>query len=158
MVVKIFYSLYIFNARLKYSVSKNGSVIGLKLNGSVISTVNNIDSVLSKKADKAVVDEMVDQFKTEREEFDKFKEESAESIKTKIDLAFFYDYMTSINEQISNLGSKLGNIPSQKEVHNLELSDPPTPEELEALNSLQVGDLYTLNGGTSVLVFREPLK
>jgi hypothetical protein len=40
----------------------------------------------------------------------------------------------------------------------LELSDPPTPEELEALNSLQVGDLYTLNGGTSVLVFREPLK
>ena len=88
---------------------KNGSIIGLKLNGSVISTVNNIDSVLSKKADKAVVDEIVDQFKAEREEFDKFKEESAESIKTKIDLAFFYDYMTSINEQISNLGSKLGN-------------------------------------------------
>ena len=135
---------------------KNGSVIGLKLNGSVISTVNNIDSVLSKKADKAVVDEMVDQFKTEREEFDKFKEESIESIKAKIDLAFFYDYMTSINEQISNLGSK--SAASQKEVQNLELSDPPTPEELEALNSLQVGDLYTLNGGTSVLVFREPLK
>ena len=135
---------------------KNGSVIGLKLNGSVISTVNNIDSLLAKKADKAIVDEMVDQFKTEREEFDKFKEESAESIKNKIDLAFFYDYMTSINEQISNLGSK--STASQKEVQNLELSDPPTPEELEALNSLQVGDLYTLNGGTSVLVFREPLK
>jgi hypothetical protein len=64
--------------------------------------------------------------------------------------------MTSINEQISNLGSK--STASQKEVQNLELSDPPTPEELEALNSLQVGDLYTLNGGTSVLVFREPLK
>jgi arginine utilization protein RocB len=156
MVIKIFYSLYILNARLKYSVSKNGSVIGLKLNGSVISTVNNIDSLLAKKADKAIVDEMVDQFKTEREEFDKFKEESAESIKTKIDLAFFYDYMTSINEQISNLGSK--STASQKEVQHLELSDPPTPEELEALNSLQVGDLYTLNGGTSVLVFREPLK
>ncbi len=137
---------------------KTGSIIGLKLNGSVISTVNNIDSVLSKKADKAVVDEMVDQFKTEREEFDKFKEESSESIKTKIDLAFFYDYMTSINEQISNLGTKVGNIPSQKEVRNLSLSDPATPEELEALNSLQVGDLYTINGGTSVLVFREPLK
>ena len=135
---------------------KNGSVIGLKLNGSVISTVNNIDSLLAKKADKAIVDEMVDQFKTEREEFDKFKEESSESIKTKIDLAFFYDYMTSINEQISNLGSK--STASQKEVQNLELSDPPTPEELEALNSLQPGDLYTLNGGTSVLVFREPLK
>ncbi len=43
---------------------KNGSIIGLKLNGSVISTVNNIDGVLSKKADKAVVDEMVEQFKT----------------------------------------------------------------------------------------------
>ena len=135
---------------------KNGSVIGLKLNGSVISTVNNIDSLLAKKADKAIVDEMVDQFKTEREEFDKFKEESSESIKTKIDLAFFYEYMTSINEQISNLGSK--SAASQKEVQNLELSDPPTPEELEALNSLQVGDLYTLNGGTSVLVSREPLK
>jgi len=51
---------------------------------------------------------MVDQFKSEREEFDKFKEESSESIKTKIDLAFFYDYMTSINEQISNLGTKVG--------------------------------------------------
>jgi len=101
---------------------------------------------------------MVDQFKTEREEFDKFKEESADSIKTKIDLAFFYDYMTSINEQISNLGSKLGTIPSQKEVQNLVLSDEPTPEELETLNSLQAGDLYTLNGGTSVLVFREQLK
>ena len=101
---------------------------------------------------------MVDQFKTEREEFDKFKEESSESIKTKIDLAFFYDYMTSINEQISNLGTKVGNIPSQKEVRNLSLSDPVTPEELEALNSLQVGDLYTSNGGTSVLVFREPIK
>ena len=137
---------------------KNGSIIGLKLNGSVISTVNNIDSVLSKKADKAVVDEMVDQFKTEREEFDEFKEESIDSIEAKIDLAFFYDYMTSINEQISNLGSKLGTISSQKEVRNLVLSDEPTPEELEALNSLQVGDLYTLNGGTSVLVFREPLK
>ena len=122
----------------------------------MISTVNNIDSLLSKKADKAVVDEMVDQFKTEREEFDKFKEESSESIKTKIDLAFFYDYMTSINEQISNLGSK--STASQKEVRILELSDPPTPEELEALNSLQAGDLYTLNGGTSVLVSREPLK
>jgi len=137
---------------------KNGSIIGLKLNGSVISTVNNIDSVLSKKADKAVVDEMVDQFKTEREEFDKFKEESIDIIKAKIDLAFFYDYMTGINEQISNLGNKLGTISSQKEVRNLVLSDEPTPEELEALNSLQVGDLYTLNGGTSVLVFREPLK
>ena len=137
---------------------KNGSIIGLKLTGSVISTVNNIDSVLSKKADKAVVDEMVDQFKTEREEFDKFKEESSDIIKAKIDLAFFYDYMTGINEQISNLGRKLGTISSQKEVRNLVLSDEPTPEELEALNSLQVGDLYTLNGGTSVLVFREPLK
>ncbi len=75
---------------------KNGSVIGLKLNGSVISTVNNIDSLLAKKADKAIVDEVVELFKTGREEFDKFKEESVESIKTKIDLAFFYDYMTSI--------------------------------------------------------------
>ena len=65
---------------------KNGSVIGLKLNGSVISTVNNIDSLLAKKADKAIVDEVVDQFKTEREEFDKFKEESAESIKTEIEI------------------------------------------------------------------------
>ena len=65
-VINKFYSLYISNAKLKYSVF-------LKLNGSVTSTVNNIDSVLSKKADKAVVDEMVDQFKTEREELDKFK-------------------------------------------------------------------------------------
>ncbi len=137
---------------------KNGSIIGLKLNGSVIFAVNNIDSLLAKKADKAIVDEVVEQFKTEREEFDKFKEESTESIKTKIDLAFFYDYMTSINEQISNLGTKIGNIPSQKEVRNISLSDPPTPEELDILNSLQAGDLYTLNGGTSVLVFREPLK
>ncbi len=72
----------------------------------MISTVNNIDSVLSKKADKAVVDEMVDQFKTEREEFDKFKEESSESIKTKIDLAFFYDYMTSIMNKYQTLGLK----------------------------------------------------
>ena len=66
--------------------------------------------------------------------------------------------MTGINEQISNLGSKLGTISSQKEVRNLVLSDEPTPEELEALNSLQVGDLYTLNGGASVLVFRKTLK
>ena len=65
--------------------------------------------------------------------------------------------MTSINEQISNLGTKVSNIPSQKEVRNLSLSDPATPEELETLNSLQAGDLYALNGGTSVLVFRGPL-
>ena len=99
---------------------------------------------------------MVWQFKTEREEFDKFKEESSESIKTKIDLSFFYDYMTSINEQISNLGSK--STASQKEVQILELSDPPTPEELETLKSRQAGDSYTLNGGTSVLVCRESFK
>jgi len=147
-VIKNFYSLYIYSMQdLNTVFQKNGSIIGLKLNGSVISTVNNIDSVLSKKADKAVVDEMVDQFKTEREEFDKFKEESIDSIKAKIDLAFFYDYMTSINEQISNLGSKLGTISSQKEVRNLVLSDEPTPEELEALNSLQVGDSYTKKMG-----------
>jgi hypothetical protein len=118
---------------------KNGSIIGLKLNGSMLSTMNKIDEVLSTKASV----EDIEQLKS--------------NVSNKIDFSYFLDYMAGINESITNVVNKLNNLPSQKPVQDFTLSEPATEEELTLLNSLSSGDLYTINGGSAVMVFKDQL-
>ncbi len=130
-------------SQLDAQFQKNGAVIGLKLNGSIVHAVNNLDNILTSKVAK--------------EDLDATKQELSDKMNTKMDLSSFYDYMEPVNNQLSSLNTQINNIPALKPCKDFTLSDPPTDEELSLLNAMEVGDFYTLNGGSAVLIFRGEL-
>lgn len=129
---------------------KNGNVIGLRLTGTILNQVNSLDTALDAKADKTEIARLDAELATKATN----------------------DKVSRLESDVQGLGLTVSSKADATEIVRLEnmitsgagaisvadftLDNPPTREQIDALNALPVGSMYTVNGGTAVLIFRQP--
>ena len=130
--------------QITQTLLQNGSVIGLKLTGSIVNVVNNIDEELKRKADK-------DELTTIQAEVQLKPsiEDVANLMKTVTDR--YDDVVATVKQSVYDNASKPG-------FANFSLSDPPTLEEITEINKMEPGSFYTLNGGNVIMIFRQQVE
>ena len=130
--------------QITQTLLQNGSAIGLKLTGSIVNVVNNIDEELKRKADK-------DELTTIQAEVQLKPsiEDVANLMKTVTDR--YDDVVATVKQSVYDNASK-------PECANFPLSDPPTLEEITEINKMEPGSFYTLNGGNVIMIFRQQVE
>ncbi len=129
---------------------QNGSIIGLRLTGSIVDAVNNIEERFATKADKNDLRRSIDTNSNDLEYYPAING--------------INNIMVTFEQNLANLGGLLntnyaellGNIRALQSPQNFTLSNPPTLEEITEINKMTPGSFYTINNGTALMVFREP--
>lgn len=124
-------------------IYKNGKIIGLTMNSNMSAALQDVSALASNMSS---LQTDVDTAKKE------FTAENANLSQQINDLTNHFE-----NEH-SDVVAVVKNINKSLTCPDFTMSDPPTEDELQAINNaLTTGSLYTINGGNAVLVYRGKL-
>jgi hypothetical protein len=124
-------------------IYKNGKIVGLTMNSDIATALHDVHSMVSNIATLQTEVETVKKDATDKD--------------------------TQLSQQLSDITSRIEtehadtmntvkNISTSLICPDFTMSEPPTLDELNAINSaLVAGSLYTINGGNAVLVYRGTL-
>jgi hypothetical protein len=117
-------------------IYKNGKIVGLSMNSNMASALHDVSTMVSSLSN----------LQTEVDSVKKDAVDKTDSI------------TAQLNEATSRFDNAVRTINTSLVCPDFTMSDPPTADELNAINStLVAGSLYTINGGNAVLVYRGAL-
>lgn len=123
-------------------IYKNGKIIGLNMNSNIASSLHDV----------GVMTTNLQNLQTEVDDVKKDVLDKNASLTQQLT-----DLTNHFETEHSDVVSVVKNINTSLTCPDFAMSDPPTADELSAINALSDGSFYTINGGNAVLVYRGKL-
>jgi hypothetical protein len=122
--------------------------------------VEGYDSKITKCEEAVVEFRREVDAKATMDDIEQIKTAIETGLKSKTDSAEYTKFVGSMNNAIQGFGNDMDifakNVLGLLKCNDYILSEPPTAEEIAQINKMEPGSFYTINGGTVMMIFRDP--